>query len=725
MQKRFLYICELLFLTLLMTLTTAPKTSATTIQVPSEAPTIQAAIDSAANGDTVLVSPGTYFENIIFNGKNIVVASRFILTADPADIVSTIIDGSSPANPDNASCVRIISGEDARAQLIGFTLTHGTGTVWIDEHGAGTFREGGGILMTLSSPTIRHNIIVDNEAINKVGMRSAGGGGIRVGDGNPRILNNIIMNNRGLYGAGIVLNYSSGIIKNNVVAGNSGGEDFGGGGIWKLEEAPQSFPNGTIIENNTIVNNSSTTDGGGVLLWAANAICRNNIIRGNAAQNGPQIHLNGATTTVSYSNVERGFAGVGNIDDLPEFNDTLFHLSPTSACIDAGNPSVEFNDSEDSANPGSALWPALGGLRNDIGAFGGNPSLPLDLDNDGATDQNDNCPDTPNSTQTDTDLDNIGNACDNCVEIYNPLQIDENKDGVGDVCLHSEISADVMLGPSPLPVQFTGASDLPVTAWSWDFGDSSELSELQSPSHIFTSPGLYSVKLTVQSGDSSFQAIKADFLAATADTMGVDETLAPLGSIARVDISAHNTLALASIKIPFSWGGPLNMTFDSASTAGLRTDYFESVQLTSINPFSKQATYILMANAGGGSPDLLPGDGPILNLYFGLPESPAGENSVILAPFGADTPEFTGLLGPYPALTTAGGVSAYLCGDVNVDGSVNVSDITYFITRIFAGGPEPIPLQSGDSNGNASVNIADITYLISRIFALGPAPVCG
>jgi hypothetical protein len=172
-----------------------------TLKVPADYPKIQLAINAAVNGDTVLVSPGTYFENINFKGKKIIVSSLFLTTGNYTYINNTIINGSTPSNPDTGSCVVFVNKEDSTSVIEGFTLTGGTGTKWIDEHGAGTYVEGGAILSALASPTIKFNLIINNEAIRRPsGISSTGGGGMRCGDGAPHILNNIIMNNRGMYG---------------------------------------------------------------------------------------------------------------------------------------------------------------------------------------------------------------------------------------------------------------------------------------------------------------------------------------------------------------------------------------------------------------------------------------------------------------------------------------------------------------------------------------------
>ncbi len=356
---------------------------ANTIRVPEDYSSIQSAIDVSSNGDTVLVAPGEYYENINFKGKNIFLTSYFMFNEDVSYITSTIINGSQPAHPDTASCVLFISGEDSSAVLKGFTLTGGTGTKWIDEHGAGTYVEGGGILVTLSSPTIKYNLIINNEAIRTgSGIVSAGGGGMRVGDGNPHLLNNVFMSNSGMYGGAIVLNYTGAIVRNNIIYNNkvyqavSGAQTFGGGGIWVLSNHG-SIPK--IIENNTIVGNHSSGGGseaagkgGGILIWATSVQATNNIIWGNTQTSGEQIvQISGGPSDINYSLIENGWTGTGNIESFPEFADSLFLLSLTSPCIDAGNPVLNFNDPEDPMNPGFAEFPSLGKLRNDIGAYGG------------------------------------------------------------------------------------------------------------------------------------------------------------------------------------------------------------------------------------------------------------------------------------------------------------------------------------------------------------------
>ena len=359
------------------------STAQDTLKVPSEYGSIQQAINSSADGDIVLVAPGTYLENINFKGKNIIITSLFILNNNLDFIYNTVIDGSNPAHPDSASCVSFRSGEDSSAVIQGFTITGGAGTKWIDPNNPGyIWRGGGGIFTFSSSPTIRMNIIIDNKVINITGVNGAQGGGTLSYNGNPRIFNNIIMQNEARYGAGIVIDYSGSIIKNNIIYKNYGGQDYGGGGIWTIGNGA----NPIIIDNNHIVENSVTGSGnyggkgGAMFIWMGTVTARNNIIWGNTqSQGGPVAQIGGGIANITYSNVEDGFAGTGNINLNPEFTNPNLYLDQNSPCIDAGNPDQSHNDPEDPMNPGFAEFPSMGNLRNDMGAYGGplRKSFPL------------------------------------------------------------------------------------------------------------------------------------------------------------------------------------------------------------------------------------------------------------------------------------------------------------------------------------------------------------
>ncbi len=358
----------LCFLTYLMVSSTAP---ANILTVPGNFSSIQAAILASSNGDTVLVEPGIYFENINLRGRKILLTSRYYLTEDTSFICSTILNGSQPIYPDTASCIILNSNEDSTTIIQGFTITGGAGTIWSDEHGAGNYREGGGILTAYSSPTIRNNHILNNWAINTTSVSSTGGGGLRCGDGHPNIYNNVIAYNKARYGAGIVFNYCANVVlKNNVISNNSGGQAYGGGGVWT------NYCGLIKIENNTIVNNHVSGSGsaggkaGGICVRSTSVQLKNNIVWGNTQSAGNSIRNFSGTLSISYSDIDFTYPGAGNIITNPLFDDSVgYYLSVGSTCVDAGDTSSSF---EDRSNLSSlATYPSLGTNRNDMGAYGG------------------------------------------------------------------------------------------------------------------------------------------------------------------------------------------------------------------------------------------------------------------------------------------------------------------------------------------------------------------
>ncbi len=101
------------------------------INIPEEQPTIQAGIDIAAESDTVLVAPGTYFENLDLREKSITLASHYLTTADTTYIHETVIDaqknGKMGINIQNEEVGHEVSIAGLTVQNATFKLTIGEG----------------------------------------------------------------------------------------------------------------------------------------------------------------------------------------------------------------------------------------------------------------------------------------------------------------------------------------------------------------------------------------------------------------------------------------------------------------------------------------------------------------------------------------------------------------------------------------------------------------------
>jgi len=334
----------LLNLALLLIATT--QLMAETRRVPDDYETIQQAILESFDGDRIIVEPGTYFENIDFLGKNIVVTST-----DPNDrdiVAATVIDGDG-----EGSVVTFNSGETSGAVLAGFTITGGYGST-ISEVGSYIFW-GGGVFCYGASPTIENNIITDNIGpIEIVGDNQAlwklcYGAGIGSFMSGATINNNIIKNNSGYAGAIFVAGDDK--ICNNLIYDNSA---VVGGGVILF---------GGQLINNTIVGNDTNAyalagsgPGGNVYIVSDPSFpqwqIRNNIIC-NATSGGGISGEGGIDTSmISYNNIWGNSPGNymelsdltginGNISEDPMFVDVRskdFHLLLDSPCIDAGDP---------------------------------------------------------------------------------------------------------------------------------------------------------------------------------------------------------------------------------------------------------------------------------------------------------------------------------------------------------------------------------------------------
>jgi len=264
----------------------------TIINIPDDYTMIQEGIDAAEVSDTVLVQPGTYVENIDYNGKNITIASLFITTQDTTYISQTIIDGNQ-----NGSVVTFENEEDSTAVLTGFTIMNGLWSV------------GGGVIcFNNSNPSLVYLTILNNSVAEPAAYRNGYGGGIGCYESSPSLENVTITGNSADWGVGggIYCSNSNPSLVNVTITDNSAG--IYGGGIYCYDNSNPSLVNVKITDN-------SANSGGGIYCDDSCPSLENVTISKNyAAYNGGGIKGSPSFDPINRCNIYLNYAGSSGCD---------------------------------------------------------------------------------------------------------------------------------------------------------------------------------------------------------------------------------------------------------------------------------------------------------------------------------------------------------------------------------------------------------------------------
>jgi hypothetical protein len=353
--------------------------------VPSQYPTIQEAIDAAGSADAIVVSPGTYRENLIVDGKGCTIRST---SGNPAD---TILDGSAASTSMRGEPTVAFLG-NAQATIRGFTIRGGKAEN--SSHCPNMPHTGGGICVDGASPTIEDNVITANASCsggtgigvwersspiirrNRIVANTAstcsgggaGGGGVMLEGGSADVLENLIANNDcSLDGGGIAATAGTHRIERNVVRDNHTW-GFGGGLATGINGRRLSL--GLTIAGNLFHGNRAEDGAGGLYFhdgtaaMAGNTVAQNTGVQLHAADWGGDVSSTNDVIDGSVLCAETAFgSGVidfgsslvsgtvtgsgcaftpgvnGNVSATPRFVAPAakdFHLRPDSPGVDAG-----------------------------------------------------------------------------------------------------------------------------------------------------------------------------------------------------------------------------------------------------------------------------------------------------------------------------------------------------------------------------------------------------
>ncbi len=520
-----------------------------TLSVPSaQYPTIQTAINAAAPGDTILVSPRTYPENLV------ITKSINLVGASPNN---TIIDasGSGPGINITAASAVYISGFTIKNTGVfdsGILVAYSTNINILGNRVEASKQTNGTYIVNSNSSRVRGNTFTGN----LYGVSVIGGFGNLIqgnnATGNPsgdifilrssgnKIVDNILR--KSLTGLMLWNGAVGNIVARNLIANNtSEGID--------IKNSPGA--GNLFIENRIEFNRDVTNSAAGVSLnnSTLNRFYHNRILN-NSIQvfgvNNPDITSNmwdNATGSPLKTDPKIMFVDTNN-NGFWDFNETVVYDANNNGRYDPGeltasangippppgtplvpDPKIKFVDTNND-NTWERGEPVAYDSNNEnifeqgepaISAVGGNFwSDYKGLDNGSHGFTGDGIGDTLIPTPCPTAGRPCSLASPSGVDWY-PLMVPWQPSG-----LNITISASPLGGYPPLQVSFTGSASggLPSYNYAWTFGDGSAITQ-QNPIHIYTAKGTYIAILTVTDASS-----------ATGSNQVSITVLAPVGNLA-------------------------------------------------------------------------------------------------------------------------------------------------------------------------------------------------
>lgn len=302
---------------------------------------LQTALNIANVVDTIWIAAGTYIPTATLSLKN-----GLAIIGGFAGNETQLSQRNFAANP------TIISGNNSRqvfnnanvnstAVLDGCIISNGNSTT-----------NGAGMYNSYSSPSIQNCVFKDNVCNSTA---NEGGGGMFNYYSNPAITNCVFANNtvnNSLSGGGMSNDNANPIINNCIFSENVVNDYGQGGGMFNFFSNP-------IINNSLFTKNSvPLNDGGGILNWSSNPVMTNTIIYGNTASTNPNISDISGGATITYSNIEGGYTGTGNINADPMFVNTSSPAGADGKWMTADD-GLALMPCSPAVNAGTATTPAL------------------------------------------------------------------------------------------------------------------------------------------------------------------------------------------------------------------------------------------------------------------------------------------------------------------------------------------------------------------------------